>query len=52
MKTPLQVLGLHVLPIFKYLSKYFSQTYRAQYEPPRWRTSAGHQHELIKQTFR
>ena len=27
----LQDLGLHVFPIFKYLSKYFAQNYRAQY---------------------
>jgi len=25
-------LGLYVIPIFKYLSKYFAQIYRAQYE--------------------
>ena len=30
-KTLLQVLGLYVFPIFKYLSKYFAQTYRARY---------------------
>ena len=30
-KTLLQVLGLYVFPIFKYLSKCFAQIYRAQY---------------------
>ena len=30
-KTLFQVLGLFVSPIFKYLSKYFAQIYRAQY---------------------
>ena len=29
-KTLLQVLGLYVFPILKYLSKYFAQIYRAQ----------------------
>ena len=30
-KRLLQVVGLYVFPIFKYLSKYFAQIYRAQY---------------------
>ena len=30
-KKLLQVLGLYVFPIFKYLSKYFAQIYGAQY---------------------
>ena len=29
--TVLQFLGMYILPIFKYLSKYFAQIYRAQY---------------------
>ena len=30
-KTLLQLSGLYVFPIFKYLSQYFAQIYRAQY---------------------
>ena len=30
-KKVLQVLHLYILPMFKYLSKYFAQIYRAQY---------------------
>ena len=30
-KRLLHVVGLYVFPIFKYLSKYFAQIYRAQY---------------------
>ena len=43
-KTLLQVLGLYVLPIFKYLSKYFAQIYKAQYGAAMLVYLQGHQH--------
>ena len=43
-KKLLQVLGLYVLPIFKYLSKYFAQTYKAQYGAAMLVYLQGHQH--------
>ena len=43
-KTLVQVLGLYAFPIFKYLSKYFAQIYKAQYGAAMLVYLQGHQH--------